>query len=177
MKEIKWLVINYNLPTEPSRHRVATWRALKKLGSVNVQQSMWILPESSENYSALQKISEDIEKNNGEALLMESVFFHERHEQRVVGLFNKIRDEEYREFINECQKYIKEIEKEITKEKFTFAELEEEEEELEKLISWHRKIEDRDIFNAPSHSEAKEILEIIKGSFDEFSQLVYNHNN
>ncbi|MGE5678529.1 MAG: Chromate resistance protein ChrB, partial [Pseudomonadota bacterium] len=52
MQRHKWLIINYNLPTEPSRHRVATWRGLKKMGAVNIQQSMWILPEDEGNYSA-----------------------------------------------------------------------------------------------------------------------------
>lgn len=177
MEKIKWLAINYNLPTEPSRHRVAIWRKLKKLGAVNVQQSMWLLPNSGENYDALQKISQDIESNNGETLLMGSMFFYEKHEERVVSLFNKIRDEEYQELISECEKYIKEIEKEISKEKFTFAELEEEEEELEKLISWHGKIEVRDIFNSSEAKRAKEMLEIIKKSFEEYSELVYKHND
>ncbi len=74
IKKIKWLVINYNLPTEPSRHRVAIWMGLKKIGAVNIQQSMWILPDNEKNYAALKKISQDIELNNGEILLMESIF-------------------------------------------------------------------------------------------------------
>ncbi len=110
MGKIKWLVINYNLPTEPSRHRVAIWRALKKMGAANIQQSMWILLYSEENYLAMQKICQEIELNNGESLLMESVFFEEKHEKRVISLLNSIRDEEYQEFIRESkqesQKYL-----------------------------------------------------------------------
>lgn len=162
MEKLKWLVINYNLPSEPSRYRVAVWRGLKKLGAVNIQQSMWILPNNEENYLTLQKISQDIELKDGESLLMGSVFFDENHEERVISLFNNIRDEEYTELINECEKYLKEIEKEIAKEKFIFAELEEEEEELEKLISWHKKIQIRDIFCSKSGEKAREILIKIK---------------
>lgn len=131
MGKRKWLVVNYNLPTDPSRYRVATWRALKKIGALNIQQSMWVLGYNEENYLALQKISQDIESNNGEALLMESVFFDDKHEERVISLFNNVRDEEYKEFIEKCDEYLKELEKEISIEKFTFAELEEEEEELQ----------------------------------------------
>lgn len=177
MEKRKWIVLNYNLPTEPSRLRVATWRGLKKLGAVNIQQSMWILGYNEENYSALQKISQNIESNKGEALLMESVFFEEKHEEKIISFFNNIRNEEYKEYIDECEKYLKELEKEISIEKFTFAELEEEEEELQKLISWYDKIETRDIFHSSEGNTAKKSLEQIKKAFEEYSELVYNHNN
>lgn len=175
MGKRKWIVLNYNLPTEPSRHRVAAWRGLKKLGAVNIQQSMWVLGYSEDNYLALQKISQEIEANDGEALLMESVFFDEQHEQRVISLFNEIRDEEYKEFIEKCDGYLKEIEKEISIEKFTFAELEEE--ELQKLVSWYEKIEARDIFHALAGNTASERLGQIQKNFEEYSELVYKHNN
>lgn len=175
MKKIKWIVINYNLPTEPSKHRVAIWRGLKKIGAVNVQQSMWILPYNEENYFALEKISHDIESNNGETLLMESMFFDEKHEERVIALVNEKRDEEYREFINECEKYLKEIKKEISIKKFTFAELEEEEEELQKLISWYKKIEARDFLQSSEGTAAKNQIEEIKNAFERYSELVYQN--
>ncbi|MGE5678315.1 MAG: Chromate resistance protein ChrB, partial [Pseudomonadota bacterium] len=161
------------LPTEPSRHRVATWRGLKKMGAVNIQQSMWILPEDEGNYSALKRLSEDIEANSGEAFLMKSEFFDEAHEKKVISQFNTLRADEYTEFIDECNKYLKEIEKEISREKFTFPELEEEEAELEKLISWHEKIKKRDIFSAPKGAEAHAMLVRIREAFDGFSEMVY----
>ncbi|MHB8073262.1 Chromate resistance protein ChrB [Desulfosporosinus fructosivorans] len=176
MSKGKWLVINYNLPTEPSKHRVAVWRGLKKLGAVNIQQSMWLMTYSDENYLTLQKISEGIESNNGTSLLMECVFYDEKHEQRVISLFNTMRDEEYREFINECEKYLKELEKEITIKKFSFAELEEEEEELQKLISWHNKIEARDLFVSSERNAASDILKKIENAFEDYSDLVYQSN-
>lgn len=177
MEKSNWLVINYNLPTEPSRYRVATWRALKKIGALNIQQSMWVLAYNEENYNALNKISEDIEANNGEAFLMECAFFNKRHEDKLISLFNEIRGEEYREFIDECEKYLREIKKEITIEKFTFAELDEEEEELQKLSSWFDKIKARDIFNSIEGNMAENMLDRIKKSFEEYSELVYNYNN
>lgn len=173
MERIKWIVLNYNLPTEPSRHRVAVWRGLKKLGAVNIQQSMWILPNSDENYSALMKICKDIELNNGEALLMESVFFSEKHQERVVKLFNNMREEEYQEFVTECDKYLMEIDKEISREKFTFSELEEEEAELEKLLLWYSKIKLRDIFSSIGGIKAGEMVNRIKETYEGYSEMVY----
>lgn len=173
MERHKWLVINYNLPTEPSRYRVATWRGLKKMGAVNIQQSMWILPEDEGNYTALKRLSEEIEANSGEAFLMQSEFFDETHEQKVISEFNSLRADEYAEFIDECTKYLKEIEKEISIEKFTFPELEEEEAELEKLTLWHDKIKKRDIFDTPEGKAAEKMLSRIREAFEGFSEMVY----
>lgn len=178
MEKRKWLVINYNLPTEPSRLRVAAWRRLKKLGAVNIQQSMWILPHNNDYYSALKIISQEIESNNGgEALLMQCVFFDQNHEQRIIANFNNVRDEEYKEFIDKCKDYFNELEKEIAIKKFTFAELEEEEEELDKLLSWHAKIQSRDIFHSSQSDCARGKLDQVKKAFENYSDMVYQYNN
>lgn len=176
MEKRKWIVINYNLPTEPSRPRVSTWRNLRKLGALNIQQSMWIMVDNEENLSALAEISRYIESNNGDTLLMESIFFEERHDEKIISSFNTLRDEEYTEYIHECDKYLQELEKEKSIEKYTFAELEEEEEELQKLISWYQKIKTRDIFNAPEGNTAKERTDQIKKAFEDYGEAVYKHN-
>ncbi len=172
---ITWIVLNYSLPTEPSRYRVAVWRALKKIGAVNIQQSMWILPDHADNKVTLRKIAREIETNKGEALLMDSVFSDVRHEERIIALFNQIRDDEYQELIRECEKYLLEIAKEISHEKYTFAELEEEEAELEKLTVWHEKITARDLFHASHAEEAAGKCREIAKVFDDYSQRVYAH--
>jgi len=177
MEKRRWLVISYNLPTEPSRHRVSVWRALKKLGVINIQQSMWVLPYNEENYTALVKISEEIELNHGDALLMDCSFFDKKHEAKIIITLNQVRNEEYKEFIGECGKYLKELEKEIRIEKFTFAELEEEEEELNKLISWHGKIAARDAFRASEGKQADNMLVQIQQAFEKYSEMVYENNN
>lgn len=70
-----------------------------------------------------------------------------------------------------------ELEKEIRIEKFTFAELEEEEEELNKLISWHGKIASRDVFQASEKKRADEMLDQIQQAFERYGERVYERNN
>lgn len=173
MEKRKWLILNYSLPTEPSRPRVSVWRKLKKLGAISIQQSMWIMICSDENYQSLQEIIKEVESNDGISFLMESTFCVEEHEMNIIKLFNNIRDEEYREFIGECRKYLLELEKEISIEKFTFAELEEEEQELQKLTSWHKNIESRDLFNSSLRQETYNYLSQINDSFERYSEIVY----
>lgn len=176
MNDMKWIVLTYTLPAEPSRPRVAVWRALKKAGAVSIQQSMWALPDREDHVRTLRKICAEIEANRGEALMMESTFFEKEQERRVTALFSRMRDEEYSEFIEECAKYLKEIEKEIAREKFTFAELEEEEAEHDKLTAWFHKIEARDLFGASLREKAAAENQRISEAFDRYNQLVFEHD-
>lgn len=64
------------------------------------------------------------------------------------------RAKEYDEFAERADAMLAEIEKETRKEKFTFAELEEIEQDLEKLTEWLAKIVARDFFPDGRISEA-----------------------
>jgi hypothetical protein len=138
MPQQDWIVINYTLPREPSRTRVAIWRKLKKIGSVNIQQSMWLLPDTSENYDQLCQIKDGIVQFGGEAFVM-----HARvdapSQQVIIDRFNAARDEEYFELLGQCDDFFQEIDKETARQNFSFAEIEENEEELEKLKVWFEK--------------------------------------
>ena len=39
-----WRLLIYRLPKEPSRHRVAVWRELRRAGAVALQQATWAAP-------------------------------------------------------------------------------------------------------------------------------------
>lgn len=177
MESEKWLAINYNLPSEPSRIRVAAWRSMKKLGAVNIQQSMWVLPFNEANYGSLLEVVAELEKNGGEVLLMESVFLREDDEKKVILSFNKARNEEYQELIEQCSDFFKEIEKETARKNFSYAEIEENEEELEKLLSWRQKIKLRDIFQASLGETAEAKLEECKKLLEEFNGRVFEFIN
>lgn len=176
MAGLKWLIINYNLPTKPSKYRVAIWRSLKKLGAVNIQQSMWVLPQNEFNYRALQKISAIIENNNGQAFLTESSFFHDKHEERVVLLFNKLRDEEYKEYISECKKYLKEILPKLSSEGLDSIKVARKA-ELEKFISRHKKLVEKDVFHSSLAGKAYEMLKQIKIALGEMAEPVCDNSN
>ena len=83
----KWLLLSYNLPTRPSRHRVQLWRGLRRVGAVNVQQSVWILPYTEDNIAEMTGLTDLIESNDGNALLFESQFLKEEHREKVLAQF------------------------------------------------------------------------------------------
>lgn len=176
MEQNEWVVINYTLPREPSRIRVSIWRKLKKIGAVNIQQSMWILPQTDENYNLLNGIKDDVLQNNGEAFVMKSSV-DEDSKKIIIERFNAARDEEYQELLEKCDDFFSEIDKEIARKNFTFAEIEENEEELRKLKEWYEKIEARDCFEAPLREKSKTTLSKCADILEEFCDKVYDFND
>ncbi|MEA4933969.1 MAG: Chromate resistance protein ChrB, partial [Lawsonibacter sp.] len=158
-----------------SRVRVSIWRKLKKIGAVSTQQSMWILPSSDENSGLLREIKDEVSRNGGEAFIL-TFSPDEDGEKMIVNRFNAARDEEYRELIEQCEDYFKEINKETARKNFTFAEIEENEEELEKLKQWHKKIAARDTFCSPLREKAGSMLSNCGELLDGFCDKVYEFN-
>lgn len=177
MKQTEWLMLNFTLPKEPSRIRVSVWRKLKKIGSVNIGQSMWILPISDEHISVFTEISGDILQNHGEAYILKAEFINTGNSKDITEFFNSSRDEEYKEFLGKCEDFFREIEKESEKENYNFAEIEENEEEYEKLDVWLKKIMVRDFFDAPLKNTSIDSLKKCKELFDEFCEKVYELNS
>jgi hypothetical protein len=172
---MKWLFFAYSLPTEPSRARVYVWRQLKKLGAINYQ-SVWIVPYSAERINEFKKLIEDIEGFKGTALLTRGNILIKDQEDRIYQAFIDSKNEEYGEIIAKCQDFFKEIEHEIQRENFIFAEVEENEEELGKLKQWFKKVEKRDFLKPPLRKEAMEKLKVCEKMFEDFAKRVYEHS-
>ena len=177
MESQEWLMLNFTLPKEPSRVRVSAWRKLKKSGSINIGQSMWLLPMSEEHIAVFTEISGDILKNNGEAFIMKSVFIRIGNADNITGFFNKARDEEYKEFLDKCEDFFREIEKETERKNFNFAEIEENEIEYEKLEEWLKKITLRDFFTSSLCEPSKKALCKCKKLLNDYSTIVYDLNS
>ena len=172
----EWLTINYSLPKEPSRVRVSVWRKLKKSGAVILGQSVWFLPVNEDNEVFLQKVSDEIIQSNGASYVMRMIPQDDSTSQRIVDAFNQARNEEYSELLEQCDSLLRELEKESGCGKFTFAELEENEDEFHKLINWYQKITERDFLGASLRSSADEKLKQCQARLEAFSAEVYRQN-
>lgn len=173
----EWLTINYTLPKEPSRVRVSVWRKLKKSGAVILAQSVWALPICENNETVLENISNEILQNSGEAYIMKMTPHDEDTSKRIIAAFNQARNEEYGELLEQCDDLLYELEKESGRGKFTFAELEENEDELQKLTAWYQKITKRDFYAASLRPMAEEKLERCRTRLEAFSADVYRQND
>ncbi|MBX7455484.1 chromate resistance protein ChrB [Mycolicibacterium sp. 3033] len=169
----RWLVLFVRLPADPSRHRVAVWRELRRTGAVPLGQGSWAVPEAPVFTEGIDRAVEIAERGDGEVVVLSAVARSERDDARLVAQFTEQRDEEWAEFIADCGKFDAEIDREIEQAKFTLAELEEEEQSLERLRRWHRTIRSRDIFGAPSSSRADHLLKHCQERLADYTELVF----
>jgi vacuolar-type H+-ATPase subunit I/STV1 len=103
----------------------------------------------------LDRAVELAERGDGEVVVLSAAGRSDRDDARLAEMFTAERNEEWGEFLNDCAKFDAEIDREIDQGKFTLAELEEEEQSLERLRRWHRTIKTRDLFGASSAAEAE----------------------
>lgn len=166
-----WLMLVYRVPGEPTRLRATVWRRLKAAGAVYLANSVAVLPESAAAERALRKLRAEIEGMGGTGQLLRAEALAGQDE--VVAAFNGARDAEYQEVLSRCSDFQAEIDKETGAGKFTYAELEENEEDLAKLRRWLDKIRARDTLGAPLGEETVAGVENCARALDAFAERVY----
>jgi hypothetical protein len=93
--------------------------------------------------------------------------------QEVRAMFQAARDDEYEEIVDKCADFLAEVRKEHVAGHFTFAELEENEVDLEKLRNWLARVRQRDAFGAPGREAAEKGLETCAQVLEEYAARVY----
>ena len=161
------------VPSDPSRHRVAVWRELRRFGAVPIGQGAWTAPDVPACRAGADKAKELARAGGGEVLMLTTVQ-DDGDATRLREMFAAARADEWAEFIADGGKFADEIAREIAKKKFTLAELEEEEQALDRLRRWFRAIRARDVFGSAEAATAERKLAECSESLDGFAALVYN---
>lgn len=162
------------VPTEPSRHRVAVWRELRRVGAVQLGQGSWALPDAAPFDGFVDKIVALVDEHEGEVLALSSTAIDSRTHDRIRNQYDEARRAEWTEFVSECGKCLAELDKEIRNEKFTLAELDEEEQNVDRLRRWHRELRSRDVFGSVDEGEIQTKLDACAAQLERFTELVYN---
>ena len=161
------------LPSEPSRHRVAVWRELRKAGAVPISAGTWALPSDPEFQAALDRAENLSRRGGGKFAIIDAAPRGDESAAIIHDAFKAARLDEWAEFEADCGKYEAEIAKEIRNEKFTFGELEEEEQSLERLRRWHRDLTLRDVFGTPERGLATDRLKACTAACENYAELVF----
>jgi len=170
---VSWRVITYRLPVEPSRHRVAVWREMRRLGAVALQQGTWAVPNGEPFEAGFAQVVEAITAAGGQPVVLAVSDEDEASAAQLEALFTAQREAEWSEFLSDCGKYEAELAGEIAKGKLTLAELDEEEQSLDRLRRWYRTIRTRDLFGAPSAAMAERRLKDCAEALEDFAERVY----
>lgn len=167
-----WLLLLVQLPTSPSSSRVALWRRLRAAGAARVLNGAWMLPHSQARAEFLGQVLDTARGHGGTGFVL-TVAASPDVDDAVIERFREDRGREYDEFEERCAAFLDEIGKESGAGKFTFAELEESEQDLGKLVRWHRKIQTRDFFPDQRGTRSAEMMERCRRTLRDFAQEVY----
>jgi ChrB-like protein len=169
MDEFLWLLFVAQLPAHPSSARVQLWRHLRVSGAVSLQNGVWVLPAREAHEQLLRNELAQIERQGGSGQLFQAQALG----RDLVARFHDDRDQEYAEVCELSQALRDELAREARAGKETFAELEENEQELAKLERWLTQIQARDFFGAPAEARAAQEIEACRVDLAAFAVAVY----
>ena len=170
-----WLLLLTQLPRSPSSHRVALWRRLRAAGATAMVTSVWVLPETAPHAELLEQLRDGLVQQGGIGFVLSiptSASALDMNEA-IVARFRSDRGREYDEFAERCNALLEEIGREGEAGKYTFAEMEESEQDLEKLVRWLAKIQARDFFPDERGQQSAAMLARCRSAVEAFSQAVY----
>jgi hypothetical protein len=166
-----WLLMVYRVPSEPSRHRVAVWREMKRMGALYVQNCVCLLPGFRGVRKKLEEVAQRIEGMSGSSLTFEIRKIAEPALSEVIAGFREQSNREYDEIIEECTtKFQKEIEFERFRQNFTYEEAEEIWSDLEKIRAWLARVVERDWVGSERRVEAERRVVESEEAFDAFER-------
>ncbi len=141
----RWLILIYRLPREPSRPRVATWRKLKALGALYLQDGVAALPEDAVTREQLEWLQLRVKEAGGEATLWEAQPNTRAEGAQLVEAFRSSREAAYGDLIAKAERI---------RRKALMGNGETLLEELVKLEREFRAERRRDYFRSPLRAEA-----------------------
>jgi hypothetical protein len=171
--DYKWLLFCPQLPATPSSPRVMVWRKMHTAGAVGLDNGLWILPFSVSSEKFIREIKAYVENQGGNSKTFLSNAFDQATEEEILERFRNDRAEEYAELKEQCVDFQAEIEKELERKNFSFAEYEENEQDLVKLEVWLEKVAARDFSGGDQAREAAEWLEKCRQALQQFADAVF----
>ena len=146
---------------------------MRAAGATTMVNSAWVLPETAPHAEFLGQLRDVVLRQGGTVFVLSVSVASPEENETIMARFRADRAREYDEFAERCTALLDEIGKETRVEKYTFAEMEETEQDLEKLVRWLAKIQVRDFFPDERGQQAAAMLERCRGAVESFSQAVY----
>lgn len=87
MAKREWVLLVYRIPSQPTRLRAQVWRRLQKSGAIYLQNSVCILPATTELAENMQWLASEIEELGGEAWVFRGISALPDQDERVAVRF------------------------------------------------------------------------------------------
>jgi hypothetical protein len=150
---------------------------VRRNGALQLQKSLVAFPDTEEFRTAAARVRTAVREVGGSVVAVGAEPLDGEDGAALLTAWNEARADEYAELTAECEKLVAEIEKEFNKQKFTLAELDEEEAELEKLRAWHERIRARDVHDCEGSNQAGAALDRAAEAVTRFSTAVFERSH
>jgi hypothetical protein len=101
---MRWILLIYKVPNEPSAKRVYVWRKLKGIGALLLQDSAWVLPATPHTREKMMWLTTEIkEMEGGSATLWEAAVVFTGQDENLFQQFSAQVDERYREMLSQLE--------------------------------------------------------------------------
>lgn len=149
-----WLVLMVSFPPHPSSLRVRAWRRFQALGAVALKKSAYLLPFTPENLEHFQWLSQEVQKDGGEATLLKVENIENMKPAEVVRLFQQARDRDYRRLADRYRRILRRPDR-----RAKGALAAQSNAELARLHRGVERVREVDFFDAPGYQEVKRLRE------------------
>lgn len=152
---------------------MGVWRELRRSGAVALGQATWAVPDLPAVQPLLDRLAELVNAASGTLLVLAAHGHGPADADRLTQLYIEAREAEWAEFHADCGKYLDELDKEERIGKYTLAELEEEEQSLDRLRRWYRELRSRDLLAIPASIDSASDLKACEERFAIYADHVY----
>ena len=102
---MRWILLIYKVPNEPSARRVYVWRKLKGMGAILLQDSAWVLPTTSQTREKMMWLAAEIKEiEGGSATLWEADGVFTGQDENLVLQFSAQVDDVYRAILTQLER-------------------------------------------------------------------------
>ncbi len=134
---------------------------------------MWALPATAGFADALERVTAMAAEGSGSVISLDCSPLNPADQDALLAAFNTARAAEWDEFQRECAKFLREIEHEHEIGKYTLAELDEEEQSLDRLRRWARELRVRDVFAVQNSASGESELGRCIDALNDYAEHVY----
>lgn len=94
-RDLKWLLFFYSIAAKPVNNRMRVWRRLSKAGAVQLKGSVYILPDSEENYEFCQWLVSEVASMGGEGTFVRVNKVETLDNSGIIEIFNAQMERDY----------------------------------------------------------------------------------
>lgn len=157
----EWVLLVYKIPSHPTRLRAQVWRQLQRCGAIYLQNSVSIVPATSELAENMRWIADEIREMGGEAFVFRATTGSPAEERQIGRLFGAASRGQARKLLEAVSVLERRVQRTTRA-----LELEETEDELRRIRQATLKLRLRSHFPVPEEETLHKRLRTLRERLD-----------